>query len=179
MKKIIIIIIIIIIVVILLAGAFFIYFAFFEEEGLSSSQQEIVDTFGYPKMFTISYLPYSENDDSMLVRHETWVYPEHQQEITFIGGEIATTEEIEATEGEITYSDLKPENFEFEMSYDEVVAALGNKQVERVDMVPELYDEDVVETYISDHVIFTIEYGYLTYIETVGLELSEEEEEST
>lgn len=171
---------IIVIIILLLIGAGFAYILLFgEAEKLSEAQEELVETFGYPKQFSISYLPYNEDEaNRTLMRTETWTYPDHQYEITFIAGEIFSTEEIEAETGEITYSDLTPDLFEFEMDYDAVVEAVGSKTVEKVDAVPELFIEGEVETYVSDHVFFTIEHGYLTYVETVGIELGEEDDDN-
>jgi len=61
------------------------------------------------------------------------------------------------------------------MNYDAVASVLGDVPIEKVDMVPELDDEELT-TYLSDHVFFTIEYGHLTYFETVGLDFGEKEE---
>jgi len=174
-----------VVIIILIAGGGFLYYHyFFVADELSPDQQEIVNTFGYPKRFTISYLQYAEEGDDMLIRQEVWYYPSHQQAISFVGGDILSVNKIEEEvsesgeieSGEITYSSLKPEDFEFEMDYDAVAAALGTETIEAVDMVPELYTKGELETYVSDHVIFTLEHGYLTYFETVGLDLGEEEE---
>ncbi len=166
--------------IIVVAGGWVYLSYFMGTEALSPDQQEIVDTFGYPKRFSISYVQYAEEGDDMLVRQEMWYYPDHRQSMAFLGGDILSVDEIgeEISDGgEITYSSLKPENFEFEMDYDAVVTALDTDTVEAADMVPELYTEGELETYISDHVYFTLEHGHLTYIETVGLDEGEEEEE--
>jgi len=167
MKKII---IAIVIIALLIVIGGYLYINFTGEQKLSSEQKEIVDTLGWPQRFTLAYLPQGEGDDAVLARNEIWSYPEHQQEVTFIAGEILSTDDIEADGDNISYSDLKPEDFEFNMDYDQVVAAIGSEEVEPVNLVGELYIEGEVETFMSDHVIFAIEYGHLTFIQTVGVE---------
>ncbi len=159
----------IIIVLILVIGALFFWYSCMQANQIvTPDQQEIVDTFGYPDRFSISYLPQGEGDDLVLARHETWFYSDHQQAITFIAGSVFDLEEIDEEEG-YTYSILKPESFTFDMGYGEVAALLGDKTIEKIDFVPELFIEGEVETYASDHIVFTIEFGHLTYLETLGL----------
>jgi len=156
------------------------YYFFWGETGLSPDQQEIIDSFGYPQRFVINYMPWAENGSDLAVRHEVWYYPYHQQAITFIGGDVASVDEIEDEiddTGINTYSDLKPEDFEFSMDYDAVAKAIGDKPIEEIDFMPaEYYGEDL-KSYISDHVTFAIEGDQLTYFETIGLVEEEGETE--
>lgn len=162
---------------ILIAGGGWVYYSyFFGENSLSPDQQELVDTFGYPQRFVISYVQYAEEGDNLLVRHETWYYSEHQQSITFIGGDIVETAEIDeevSTDGEITYGTYKPEDFEFAMDYDAVAGVIGGT-IEPNDFSDEFFT-DSVQNYVADHAFFTIEDGHLTYFEMVGVELEKEE----
>lgn len=159
--------IIIVILLIIIGG--YLYINLVSEQKLSSEQKEIVETLGWPQRFTIAYLPQGEGDDAALARNEVWSYPEHQQEITFIAGEVLSTDDIKADGDNISYSDLKPKDFAFDMDYDQVVAVIGNEKVEPVNLIDELYIEGEVETFMSDHVVFAIEYGHLTFIQTVGV----------
>jgi len=165
------------IVILLIAGGYVYYAYFFSDRDFAPDQEEIISTFGYPKRFSISYVQYAEVGEDLLVRQEVWYYPSHQQSITFLGGDILSLDDIDeevSDNGEITYSDLHPEDFEFAMGYDEVAAVIGGEVVKN-DFVSEFFTEDL-ENYIGDHIFFTIEHGHLTYIETVGLDLGEEEE---
>ncbi|MBU0598009.1 hypothetical protein KKF61_03350 [Patescibacteria group bacterium] len=104
---------IIAIIVIVIHAVIGIYF-WSESAVWSDSQQELIDTFGSPQMFTVSYLPHGEGENLTLVRHETWVYPDHQQEITFIGGEIFSMDDYTPEQGDYTYTSLTPADFDFE-----------------------------------------------------------------
>ncbi len=174
MKKI----IVVVIVIVLVAAGGILVYAHATEPGIySKAQQELIDTFGPPPMFVVSYLPQSDGDDTSLVRHEVWRYPEHQQEITFLAGEIYSLDSYEPPDGELAYTTLAPGDFDFTMGYEAVAALLPDKDIVPADFVPELYDEGSVETYVTENLFFTIEHGQLTYVEAVGLSLSEEEDD--
>lgn len=161
-----------ILVLILIIGGVVYFYCFWGATGLSPDQQELVDNFGYPQRFVISYLSWMENGSDYIVRHETWYYPYHQQSITFLGGDILSVDEIEDEiddTGIMTYSDLKPEDFEFNMDYDSVAKAIGNKEIAKNEFMPEEYYGENLTSYISDHVLFAIESDHLTYFETIGL----------
>lgn len=169
MKKI----LIFIILIILVAGGFYIYYNFQKGELLSSDQQQIVDNFGAPQRFSISYLPQGEGDTEALVRTETWSYPDHLKEITFVGGKIFSVDDIDEETGKMTYSDLKPEDFDFSMNYDDIASIIGADTIVPIDMMPELNTVGQLQTYAADHVIFSIESDHLTYLETIGVEAKE------
>lgn len=169
MKKI----VIFIIVFLLLMAGFYFYFSFQKPASLSSDQQEIVNTFGVPKRFTINYLPQGEGNTEALVRTETWSYPEHLKEITFVGGRVYSVDDINEETGKMTYSDLKPEDFDFSMNYDDVASIIGADTIVPIDMVPELNTVGQLQTYTADNVIFSIESDHLTYLETIGVEAKE------
>lgn len=163
--------ILILAILIIVAGGVYYYF-FWGDTGLSPDQQEIVDSFGYPQRFVVSYLPWAESGSDYIVRHETWYYPYHQQSITFLGGDILSIDEIDDEidkTGIMTYSDLKPEDFEFDMDYDAVAKAIGDKEIAKNEFMPEEFYGENLDSYISDHVLFAIESDHLTYFETVGI----------
>jgi len=163
--------ILVIIVVILLIGVgIYIYLNYTSAQALSVEQQKIVDTFGYPQQFTISYLPQGNTETTQLARTETWLYPEHQKSITFIAGKIYSVDELEATTGTMTYSDLKPEVFDFSMNYDDIAEIVGADTIEPVEIAPELNTEGQLQTYVADHLVFTIESNHLTFLQTLGIE---------
>lgn len=160
---------IILVIILLLAAAGYYYLKPLTDKSLSSSQQEIVDTFGYPSRFTLSYLPQGEGEGGGLVRQETWVYPDHQTEIVFLGGNVVTVNEIAPDEGTVNYVDLKPSDFDFDTTYEDMAEALGDKKIEPADVASSFFEKDVLETYVSDQVVFTLEAGYLTYLQTIGV----------
>jgi hypothetical protein len=137
-------------------------------ELLSQAQQEIVDAFGQPSEFGLTYLFDSETEYNYLVRTEIWFYPEHQKKITFVAGEIYSVDDIPPVGEEVTYSDLKPEDFDCFMNYEQVVDRIGGN-IEPLDFVPESFSEYGVESYLGDKVIFVIADDQLAYLQTLGV----------
>ena len=142
-----------------------------KEERLSLPQKDIADFFGPPSMFTIAYLPLGE-EDKYLVRYETWTYPEHKKEITFVAGEILTVNdtpaEIDYGENEVNYSGLRPEWFDFGMNFSDVAKVIGSSDFERVESLIEGFEEEGVEVYLGENALFCMQDGYLLYLETFG-----------
>lgn len=143
--------------------------------GLSSSQKEITDLFGPPNLFKIAYLPLGEQGKH-LVRYETWTYPQHSQEITFIGGEILATRDIQRianTDEKITYSGLRPESFDLEINLSQVAKIVGSSDFQRVESLIDGFEEEGIEIYLGENCLFYIQNGYLLYFETFAIGGSE------
>jgi len=163
-----------IVLILILLGAVTFYFLA-SEELLSPSQAEIRKMFGLPHQFVVTYLPRGSADKPQLARSEIWFYPEHGKKITFLAGELVSDEEY-LSEDEVTPTTLRPEDFDFNMNYDDVVAFLGSANIEAIDFLP-VFHQESVETYASDQAIFVIEDNYLTYIQTLSAGMAEEFEE--
>ena len=150
------------------AAAFFIFKkidqSILSEYSLSKEQEEIVDTLGYPEQFFITYLPQGEGD---LVRTEVWYYPSYQVKTTFLNGKTFAVEDF-VIEYEVIPTTLKPEDYYFAQTYDEVEDVLG-MPIEPLDFLPEFYEPGEIETYASKEAIFVFEKTYLTYFQTIGL----------
>lgn len=154
----------IVLVLVLIAAGIYWYFSGPTEStsGLSADQQATRDLLGTPGQFSISYQPHGEAGE--FVRTEVWRYGEAKKDVTFIGGKIFASQDYEPPTG-ITAATLLPENFDVEMTLDEINAALGETAV--------LFDvpgvtTDTVKTYASSKALFTIEDNYLTYFETIS-----------
>jgi hypothetical protein len=140
------------------------------EGDLSPAQEEILETLGYPAQFVIAYLPAGEGDEVRLVRTETWYYPEHEKKVIFTGGELVTALDFVPEAASLPDTDLRPEDFEFHMDYDQVAELVGGEVIE-ADLLPELIGDANVKTYLGDRAIFCIEEDqYLTYLKTLALE---------
>jgi hypothetical protein len=138
---------------------------------LSAPQQEIVDTLGPPSCFTVTYLLDSATEYNAIVRTEIWAYPEDQKQITFIAGDIYAVDDLPAVENEdkVVYPDLKPEDFDCSMDYEQVAARISG-DVGAVDLLPEAFKEAGMETYLGDKVFFITVDGQLVHLETFGVE---------
>ena len=133
---------------------------------LSEDQQKIIDTFGPPPRFKLAYLPFGDDE---LARIEMWFYSQHGQLITFVAGHPYKVSKINESHEQTEYSDYLPQDFDFSMNYEQTVEALDAKKIEPVDFANDVFAEDGVKTYVADKVIFTIEQGHLTYMETMGV----------
>lgn len=147
-----------------------------EAPGYSEAQQGIVDELGEPASFQIAYLPSAEVDDedaSTLRRTEVWYYPEHEQQISFIDGVAVSVQGWEwQPETPTDYPALSPAHFHIDMTLDDVADVLGvaPSELEEIEVDPELSATDDVHVYATAEVVFTIERGALTYLQTVGTE---------
>jgi hypothetical protein len=134
----------------------------------TSSQQTILDLFGLPALFNISYIPDDEIDPEYLIRTEIWFYPEHQKKITFVAGEIYSSEDFVPDPGNVVYPQLNPEDFHSYLNYDQVVKRLGNVEVEPADFLSEEFTEIGINTYLSENAFFMLADDQLIYLETFG-----------
>ncbi len=152
----------IVFLVLFIVGAFF-YFSGSSGLVLSDSQVEIVESLGRPDQFMIAYLPQGDSD---LVRSETWFYLEVKEELSFLAGELVETKEIEQDLSGRSSTDLKSEDFDFYVSFEEVDAMFDDSLVSV--QAPVFFDEENgLETYACSEALFVFERGYLTYVETL------------
>lgn len=132
------------------------------------SQERVIEVFGRPTYFVLEYLPRDEADEGPLVRVESWYYPQHEQVVHFVGGAAIALEPVEPDAA--TYPDVDPRLFDFEMTAEQVVDALG-EPAERVDDVlfpdaPDAADGGAV--YLGEHALFAVQDDMLLYLETFG-----------
>ncbi|MDD5494267.1 MAG: hypothetical protein PHG36_06330, partial [Dehalococcoidia bacterium] len=140
---------------------------------VSPAQKEIINAFGYPEQFSISYLLDSVIEYNALVRSEVWSYPEHQKKITFVGGEIYATDDLTPSPiAASSCSALKPEDFDYFMGYEEIADKIGGK-VAKTDFLPETFQENNVESYLGKNVMFIIADGHLMHLQTFCTELEQ------
>ncbi|MFH0829366.1 MAG: hypothetical protein V1907_04280 [Candidatus Kerfeldbacteria bacterium] len=132
-----------------------------------SAQQEVIDAYGQPAQFAITYVPQESDTASFLARNEVWFYPEIGKKVTFLGGSIASVDEY-VPEATSTATTLSPQDFDYSMSKSDIEKAIGGSGMEAVDYLPGLYEEGVVESYLSAQALIVFEQGHLTYIQTFG-----------
>jgi|GEM_PF-1398162 len=139
------------------------------EELPISAQQHVQTTLGLPAQFAVMYLPQESPEGLFLVRNDIWFYPEQGKKITFLGGGIASIEDYQSESPSPVATNLKPQDFYYDMTKEEIEEIFGQSNIEAVDYLPGFYEEGELETYISDSAIFIFEYGKLTYIQTFDL----------
>lgn len=141
-------------------------FTFVTVNPLSTAQQELVEVFGHPSQFSIAYVPGGTEDDEIAVRSEVWYYPDHGQQVTFLSGTIISVDEMPVEEAPVVYPDLHPEQFDIDMTLDEV-AALAGPEVALVEAIPG--DTGDLELYAGEGALFAMERGQLVFLQTIGV----------
>lgn len=143
-------------------------------DGLSNAQKEIVEVLGYPRSFILAYLPQAHDDSGRLVRFEVWFYPEHRKKITFLAGRIYDYSKAFGAGDNpdtLTYPELRPQDFDLSMSYKRAAKTIGSG------VIPIEFADNVfagsVRSYLAGQVIFSMDSGKLTYLQTLGAEKGE------
>lgn len=145
---------------------FILIFILFPKPSLSEDQKNTVKIFGYPSQFVITYLPRGDVDNPQLVRSETWYYPKQQTKINFLAGKL-TFEEEYISEEDTEDTDLKPEDFDFFLNFNDISAIFGEENIIPIDFIPGLYEEGEISTYLTDSALFIMESDQLTYFQTL------------
>lgn len=145
----------------------YVYFNYFENtKTLTEAQQDIISTLGPPEQFNLTYLPKGSDEGSEFIRYETWFYPSVKRKVTFMGGVVVATEELEIKDNaEYTPTRLKPQDFDFYSDLDDTKEQVGEINLAPLE-IPGFFG-DGVETYASKDAMFVFENGYLTYMETL------------
>lgn len=141
-------------------------FTFVTIDPLSAAQQELVDVFGYPPQFSIAYVSAGTEDDEFLARSEVWYYPDHGQQVTFLAGTIVSVTAMPEDELAVTYPDLKPEQFDVDMAFEEI-ASLAGPEVALVEAIAS--DDGDLELYAGEGALFAMERNQLVFLQTIGL----------
>lgn len=136
---------------------------------LSTQQQELINMWGYPDQFQISYVQKSEDQ---LIRSEIWFYNDKQTKVQFLAGKSVVSSSY-TPESQISTT-LKPEDFDFFQTKKDVDKLLGEESIDTIDFLPGISDEENQLVYLSPQAIFIIEYDHLSFFETIGLDISDE-----
>jgi len=157
-------------VVVVVAAVAAIFFFVRGGQKQNSAQAEVMDLWGPPAQFALSYVPQEIDGEEVLARNEVWIYPTIGKKLTFIGGGLALEEDVEGEMLKVDATSLDPSNFHFDMTMAELDGELGKENIEAVDYLPGFFNEGEFETYLSDKAIFIFEGGKLTYFQTFGVE---------
>ena len=152
---------------VIIFGVGYVYFNYIDNsKTLTEAQQEIISTLGRPEQFAVTYLPKGSDEGSEFIRYEMWFYPSTKRKVTFLGGKVVDTKELEIKDNqEYKSTQLKSEDFDFYTSLNDI-----EKQVGKINLAPieiPVFFGDGVETYASKDAMFVFENGYLTYMETL------------
>jgi len=154
-------------IVLLIAGGIYVIYTLLSPPVLlSNSQEQIRNIFGEPSHFMLSYLKRGE-DDTELVRYELWFYPDHKKKIKFLAGKLLNIEYFDVDESLVGKTKHKPENFDYFMGYEDLRKYFGEMNIEKMEL-PVFFDKNI-ETYVSQDVVFVVENGRLSYVQTYGV----------
>jgi len=163
----------IVIVFALIVGGFYLYYNYISSDtspATTQAQNEILELFGLPEQFMVSYLPRGEGEEMVLARFEAWYYPRHEKKFTFLAGELFSVEDFKPETKLVAPTNLRPQDFEFSMDYNEVSKIIGYANVKETDFLPGFFGEiEKIKTYLSSNATFVIQDGHLVYIQTVGI----------
>ncbi len=144
-----------------------------KSETISSDQQHVIDLMGYPKQFVITYVESGSEDNPQLTRNEIWIYPEDGLKVTFLGGNLIYSDEYKKS-ADIIATKFKPEDFEFDQTYSQIANIIGKDSLYEVDDLPGITDKEI-KVYTNGEVMFLMENGYLTYLQTFSYAAEENE----
>lgn len=154
---------------IIIGAVVFLFLKLFSNSKSSQDQKDTVELMGNPAQFVITYLPQGDDNETTMVRSEVWYYPQQEKSLHFLSGNLISTEDyLPESESEATeQTDLFPSDFDVMMNLDELEVALDEVPQQLYELPG--FDEDGFQTFMTSKAVFTIENGYLTYFETVGL----------
>lgn len=157
-------------IIIFLLAAYFLFFS--PSELVSVEQQQLIDLWGNPAQFVITYLPQDAKDGKNLVRYEVWYYPQQGKQVDFLGGKTLAVRDFSVEELSFTTQYL-PWDFDFDVSLQQIKALVNNDELQLVEL-PGFSDEGV-ETYANKQLILVFEDDYLTYVQTLAFDKNLEE----
>lgn len=157
------------ILILIIGGGFYVYFNYINPDSVySEAQLEVIDNFGLPESFMITYLPKNLDENPELVRQEVWFYNTQNKKFSFLGGQITKADEIGEAPIAAKQSVLEPKDFDYYTSLEDVEKIVGKVNMAAID-APVFFDEtENIETYVSQEAYFIFEQGYLTYIQTIN-----------
>ncbi|MCX6790921.1 MAG: hypothetical protein NTV62_01860, partial [Candidatus Gribaldobacteria bacterium] len=131
-----------------------------------SAQAQTLDALGYPEHFAIEYLPLFREQGVAFIRHEVWYYPLLGKKVVFSGGNIAYTDRLDVALVPGNKTVLKPEDFDYSMTIEEVNKALSSNG-EQIDFLPGVSDEEGIQMYIAKNAFYMFEDSSLVYFQTI------------
>jgi hypothetical protein len=72
----------------------------------------------------------------------------------------------------VDYPLVSPDMIDFDMGYQNICYAVGTSNFQRVDALIEGFEEEGIEVYLGDNILFCLQEGYLLYFEAFGTEVT-------
>lgn len=110
---------------------------------LSSQQQELVDRFGYPNTFILTFGEMAVADEYKPVRFEAWNYDELGRRFYFVDGQFQRDVDIDFVENG-QYPSLRPSQFPQNTSWKKVQEIIGTSPQTQAEIQPRLMEDTSV-----------------------------------
>jgi len=135
-------------------------------------RQTVVAELGLPQTFDIAF-GWDENGDA--VRYETWTYFDYLTDFVFVDGTLVESEALDPVE-ELLVAPMwySPWDFSGDMTLEQVEALLGEGELARVGVPPELGED--MAFFAGEQIVFGFAGDKLEYVETLALGAIEEPE---
>lgn len=130
----------------------------------SSDQKELINSFGYPDVFSVSM-------DSE-VRYEIWTYYDAGRSFVFLNGTFVQDQTIEKLSEDFQFPDFRPTQFKAGMTLKQVKKTLGDPTAE-ADINSELIEGAKIYDY-WDQVKIGTKDNQITYVEILPVFIPEE-----
>lgn len=101
-------------------------------EAISDQQQQLVDEFGWPQSFLITFTTEENGGERQKFRYETWYYYNVWTSFSFINGIFTESEGIDRLKGDIDPLPYTPYDFKHGMQWREVQRLAGHQKVVRL-----------------------------------------------
>lgn len=155
------------ILLIVIVGILFvivIIFLFNLQGGLSKQQKQLVERFGYPNTFMLTFGEMAKGNKYQTVRFEAWNYHELGRRFYFVDGEFQKDVDIDIIK-DANYPKLTPEMFRKNASYGSFLVTMETSPVSKADIIPEIMEDTTVYNY-NGQVKVAVSKNKVIYIET-------------
>jgi len=174
-------IVVLIIGVVLAAVAIAVYFLLIKPSQtgdavkLSSQQQELVDRFGYPSTFILTFGELAVEGEYKPVRFEAWNYDELGRRFYFVDGQFEKDADIDFVENG-HYPQLQPSQFKRGVTWEKVQEIIGTSPQAAADIQPQIMDNTSVYDFWGQ-VKVAVKDDEVIYIQTYPVVGETDEEE--
>jgi len=173
--------ILLLITLIVLAAGVVVYFLVIkpsksqDQVKLSSQQQELVERFGYPTTFILTFGEMAVTGQYQPVRFEAWNYDQLGRRFYFVDGEFQKDIDIDFIDNG-QYPKLRPSQFPQDISWEKIKEIIGTSPLAQADIQPEIMEKTTIYDFWGQVKVASRENKVL-YIQTFPVVDNEQENE--
>jgi len=147
----------------LVAILVFYIFSSKSSQTISAQQQQLINLWGNPSQFLITYLPQQSDNASTLARYEVWYYPSQGKQVTFLSGQNVDQKDFSSDQN-LPATAYLPWDFDIYTSLNQLKNLISPDQFELISLPA--FDDDGVKTYATKDLLVLVEDDYVTYVQT-------------